>query len=99
MQQPSNINQQLPLINIPQSNINNPQSNNTNVQSNVPNHQPNINEILTDPKHQAIRDAEILKTFEMAKLTRDEAILVLDRINNHHALQIALNKLKPFINT
>ena len=58
--------------------------------------QPTVNELLTDPRHQATRDAEILKTFELAKLTRDEAILVLDKINNHQALQIALNKLKPF---
>jgi len=71
-----------------------------NIQQPLVNTQPpSVNEILTDPRHQIIRDAEILKTFELAKLTRDEAILVLDKINNHQALQIALNKLKPFIHT
>jgi hypothetical protein len=64
---------------------------------NVP--QPSMNEILTDPRYQSTRDAEILKTFELAKLTRDEAVLVLDKINSHQALEIALNKLKPFIRT
>ena len=64
---------------------------------NVP--QPSMNEILTDPRYQSTRDSEILKTFELAKLTRDEAVLVLDKINNHQALEVALNKLKPFIRT
>ena len=95
MQQP---NSNLPLSNI---NIQQPISNNTpQLQQPLINIQkPSINEILTDPRYQSTRDAEILKTFELAKLTRDEAILVLDRINNHQALQIALNKLKPFTST
>jgi hypothetical protein len=61
--------------------------------------QPSVNEILTDPRHQATRDAEILKTFELAKLTKDEIVLVIHHLNNNQALQIALNKLQPFIRT
>lgn len=84
------MNNQLPIINTQQPT--------TNTQQPLVNtQQPSVNEILTDPRHQTIRDAEILKTFELAKLSRDEAILVLDKINNHQALEIALNKLKPFI--
>ena len=90
--QPLNTNTQLPLINTEQQNM--------NTQPPLVNTQPpTVKEILTDPRHQMIRDSEILKTFEIAKLTRDEAILVLDKINNHQALQIALDKLKPFIQT
>ena len=59
--------------------------------------QPSINEILTDPRHQTTKDSEIHKVFEMAKLTREEAILVTNYINTRQALEIALNKLKPFI--
>jgi hypothetical protein len=80
-------------------NINTQQTNTNTQQLNINVPQPSMNEILTDPRYQSTRDAEILKTFELAKLTRDEAILVLDKINNHQALEVALNKLKPFIRT
>ena len=92
MQSPLTNTQQSPLTNTQQSTINT-QLPTINAQ------QPSVNEILTDPRHQATRDAEILKTFELAKLTKDEIILVIHHLNNNQALQIALNKLKPFIHT
>jgi hypothetical protein len=99
MQQPLNVNNQLPLINTPQQNMSAPLPSINAPLPSVNAKPPSVNELLTDPRHQSTRDAEILKTFELAKLTRDEAILVLDKINNHQALEIALNKLKPFIHT
>ena len=99
-QQPLNINNQLPLINTQQPLGNTqPTLNILPQQPLVNTPKPTINEMLTDPRYHSTRDAEILKTFELAKLTRDEAVLVLDKINNHQALQIALEKLKPFIHT
>lgn len=62
-----------------------------------PNIQAQVNSLLQDPAQIKQRDAEIYKVFEQAKLTEEEAVLVMDKINNHRELEKALLKLKPFV--
>lgn len=59
--------------------------------------QAQVDSLLKDPAQVQQRDEEIKKVFVLAKLTEEESILVMDKINNHTQLNAALAKLQPFI--
>lgn len=59
--------------------------------------QAQVNSLLTDPTQLQKRNEEIKKVFTLAKLTDEECVLVMDRLNNHRSLEQALAKLQPFI--
>jgi hypothetical protein len=59
--------------------------------------QKRIHSLIHDANLRAQRDSELVKVFQQAELTEHEQVLVMDRINQHFALNIAIAKLKPFI--
>jgi hypothetical protein len=56
-----------------------------------------FNQLLTDPSKLSERNKEIYATFELAKLSMEEKIVVMDKINNHALLTSGMEKLSPFI--